>query len=103
MGSILAFLAVFTVNTGNIADHRVFVTKNKNEAHLWVYATNRRFDSPQREEIWFHTKIKTESDFTIRWVKSRQQADLIIYFVKNRNLAQWRRNHRLKNFLNPLK
>ena len=99
MSHILALLSVFIITNNTNTDYRVFVTKNKNEAHLWVWRTNRRFDSRDREEIWFQTNLRHQSDFTVRWVNSRQRADLVVYFVSNRNLAGWRRNHPLKNNL----
>lgn len=99
MVHILVLLSVFVIGNGVNPDYKVFVTKNKNEAHLWVWKTNRRFDSREREEIWFQTNLKYQSDFTVRLVNSRQRSDLVIYFVNNRNLAGWRRNHPLKNNL----
>lgn len=99
MSPILMVLSVFTITTSTTADYKVFVTNKRHEAHLLVWQSKSKWESLGKEEIWFKSKSRSESSFTIRWVKSRHQSDLIIFFVKNRSEAGWQGEHRLKGNL----
>lgn len=99
MGSILMILTVFFVTTSGPSDYKVFVTKNKYEADLWVWESKSKYESMGKEEWWFQTKSRYESSVIVRYVKSKYQADLIIYYTENRYQVGWKREHRLKNNL----
>ena len=99
MGSILVILSVFFVSTSTTSDYKVFVTKNKYEADLWVWTGKSRYECLGKEEFWFQSNSRSQSTFSVRWVKTKYQADLVIFFVKNRHEAKWVKNHPLKNNL----
>lgn len=99
MSPILMVLSVFFVSTSSVSDYKVFVTKNKYEADLWVWNGKHKYESLGKEEVWFRTKNKNESSFSVRFVKTRYNSDLVIFYTKNRYEAGWRKNHPLKNNL----
>jgi len=100
MSLFLSFLSVFYITTSTTADYKVFVTKNRSEADLWVWETNSKYQSMGNEEIWFKSNSRSQSSFTVRYVKTKYQADLIIYYTNSRYQAGWKKNHKLKNNLN---
>lgn len=99
MVSILAVLSTVFIGISPVSDYDVFVTRNKNEAHLIVWLTDNRNLSLKREEYWTQTKNRSISDFTVRYVKTKYQADLVVFFTKNRNEAGWRKSHPLRGRL----
>jgi hypothetical protein len=99
MSLFLSFLSVFFVTTSTTADYKVFVTKNRSEADLWVWQSKSKYESAGNEEIWFKTNSRYESSFTVRYVTSKYQADIVIYYVDSKYQAGWKKNHRLKNNL----
>lgn len=99
MSQIIVILSVFFVSTSTFSDYKVYVTKNRYEADLWVCKSNSKYESLGNEEIWFESKSKYESSFSVRYVKSKYQADIIIYYVNSKYDAGWKKNHRLKNNL----
>jgi len=103
MSTILVILSVFFVSTSGTSDYKVFVTKNKYDADLWVWSGKYKYESFGKEEVWYKTKNKNESSFSVRYVNRRYNADLVIFYVKNRYEAGWRKNHPLKNNLFILK
>jgi len=103
MSTIMVFLSVVFVTTSTTCDYKVFVTNNRYEADLWVWETKSKYESLRREEIWFKTKSRYETTFSVRYVKSKYQSDLIVYFVDNKYQAGWKKSHHLKNNLFPPK
>jgi len=99
MSLFLSFLTIFYVTTSTTADYRIFVTKNRSEADLWIWKSNSRYESFGKEELWFETNSRYQSSITVRYVKSKYQADLIVYYVDSKYQAGWKKNHKLKNNL----
>jgi hypothetical protein len=100
MVSILMILSTVFISPNQTCDYRVFVTKNRYEADLWVWKTESRFESKEKEELWTETTSKYQSNFTVRFVKTKYQSDLIVYFTESKYQAGWKKNHKLKNILN---
>lgn len=100
MMSILMILSTVFISANQTCDYRVFVTKNRYEADLWVWKTDNRYESKDKEELWTETVSKPTSNFTVRYVKSKYQSDLIVYFTDSKYQAGWKKNHSLKNILN---
>jgi len=88
------------ITPNQTSDYRVFVTKNRYEADLWVWKTESRYESKNKEEFWTEVDSKYKSNFTIRYVRTKYQSDLIVYFTESRYQAGWKKPHRLKNILN---
>lgn len=103
MSQIMVILSVFFVTTSGTHDYKVFVTKNKYEADLWVWRSKVKYEGFGKEEFWFQTNSKYQSSFTVKYIKLKYKADLIVYFVDNKYQAGWRKNHPLKNNLFQLK
>ena len=100
MVSILMILSTVFITPNQTSDYRVFVTKNRYEADLWVWKTESRYESKNKEEFWTEVDSKYKSNFTIRYVRTKYQSDLIVYFTESRYQAGWKKPHRLKNILN---
>jgi hypothetical protein len=100
MVSILMVLSTVFITPNQNADYKVFVTNNRYEADLWIWKTDSRYESKNKEEFWTETKSKFQSDFTIRFVRTKSQADFVIYFTNSKYQAGWKKNHKLKNTLN---
>ena len=100
MTYILMVLSLVFVTPNNNPDYRVFVTKDRYQADLWVWKTESKHQAKDVEHIWFETKNKNEADFSVKFVDSKSKADLIIYYTKNKYEAGWKKKHRLKEILN---
>jgi hypothetical protein len=100
MVSILMVLSLVFISPNQVSDYKVFITKNRYEADLWVWKSENRYESKEREEFWTEVNSKYQADFTIRFVRSKYQADLIIYYTDSKYQAGWKnKNHRLKNIM----
>jgi hypothetical protein len=97
MVSILMILSTVFISPNQVSDYKVFVTKNRYEADIWIWKSENRYESKNKEEFWTEVDSKYQADFTIRFVKTKYQADLIIYFTESKYQAGWKKNHRLKN------
>jgi hypothetical protein len=95
---LMIFALVFVTPTQN-HDYKVFVTKDRYQADLWVWKTESRYQATNIEQNWFETKSRYEADFTVKFVDSRYKADLIIFYTKNKNEAGWKRKHKLCGLL----
>ena len=100
MGTFLTILSLVFILPSGTPDYRVFITKNRYEADLWVWKTERRYEAKNIEEFWCETNSKYQSNFTVRIVKTKYQSDLIVYFTDSKYQAGWKKNHKLKNILN---
>lgn len=100
MGIILMFLSVVFITPNQNCDYKVFVTKDKYQADLWVWKTENKYQSKNVEQVWFETDDRYEADFSVRFVDSRYKADLIIYYTKTKNEAGWKKPHLLRESLN---
>lgn len=99
ISSILTYLSIVFVTPSVTADYRVYETKIKSEAHLFVWESKTKTESLNEESRWFFASTKTNSNFTIRWVKSKWQSDIIIYKTSSKFEAGWKKYHPLKNKL----
>lgn len=99
MGLILTVLTVFSITTSSMADYKVYVTNNKYEADLLVWEANCKHEAFGVEEYWFRTKQKSQATCSIKFVKSKYQSNLVIYFVKNKSEARWNKRHQLRDKL----
>ena len=102
MASILMALSLFFVTPNQTCDYKIFVTKNRYVADLWVWKSKNRYESKNREEFWTEVRLKHQADFTVRYVKTKYNADLVIYFTDSKYQSGWKKNHRLKNILHKV-
>jgi len=102
MTSILMSLSLFFVTPNQTCDYKIFVTKNRYVADLWVWESKNRYESKNREEFWTEVRLKCQADFTVRYVKTKYNADLVIYFTDSKYQSGWKKNHRLKNILHKV-
>jgi|688.fasta_scaffold00957_17 hypothetical protein len=100
MGSILVILSLVFISPTKNGDYKVFVTKNKYEADLWVWETESRYEAKKQEQIWFRTTDRYNSNFSVSLVQSKYSSDLVIYYTDSKYQAGWKKEHRLKNILN---
>jgi len=100
MVHILMFLSLVVISPNKTSDYKIFVSKNRYEADLWVWKTENRYQAANREDIWYITNNRYNSNFSITFVNSKYNSNLVIYYTDNRYLAGWKKQHPLKNILN---
>ncbi len=96
MMNIMLVFSLFFVTTTQNHDYKVFVTKDRYQADLWVWKTEGRYQATNVEQNWFETSSRYDADFTVKFVDSRYKADLIIFYTKNKNEAGWKKKHKLR-------
>lgn len=99
MRQILLIFSTVFVTKSVTADYAVFETKNRSEAHLFVTRTGRKLRPVKFEWNWVFTDRRSQADFTIRWVRNKSEADVIIFWSPTPTEAGWKRNHKLQQKL----
>lgn len=100
MNTILMILSLVFVTPNQNAHYKVFITKDRYQADLWVWKTDDKYQAKNSEQIWFQTDDKYAANFSVKFVDSKSKANLIIYYTKTKNEAGWKKPHIYRGALN---
>lgn len=74
------------------AKYKVYITKDSNEANLFVFKVN-KYEDAIGAGLWFIVDNPTlfKNAMTLFEIKNKDQADLVIYYTKNKKSAGYRK------------
>ena len=96
----LFIVTIFNVNAQIVkfiknpltAKYRVFITSQPTQANLFVYKT-KKYEEAIGAGIWYivDNPVLFKNAMTLYEVKSKEEADLIVYYTKNKSEAGYKK------------
>ena len=72
---------------------KVFLVKDKYEAHLWFYRTKDIYEAENNDAIWYISEQENSLTKAICWVDDKYDADILVYQVWDKYDAHWNKGN----------